>query len=76
MVYSTIELVVLLLLVLVVAFLVTVLERKVLASGLRRTGPSYCGWFGLVQIAGDGLLWTAIGLLETSSSGSFLVLLA
>ena len=51
------------LIVLVVCFLVglvfgsllTAVERRCLASGQRRSGPSYCGWFGLLQVVGDGL---------------------
>lgn len=47
--------VVLLLLALLLASLFTVVERKALASVQRRIGPSYAGWTGLVQVAGDGL---------------------
>jgi len=51
--------VVLLLLILLVASLFTVIERKVLGSAQRRMGPSYAGWYGLVQVVGDGakLVW-------------------
>lgn len=49
------EAVMILLVLLVIASLVTVLERKVLGAGQRREGPSWCGWSGLVQIAGDGI---------------------
>jgi ubiquinol-cytochrome c reductase cytochrome b subunit len=51
--------VVLLLLILLVASLMTVIERKVLGSCQRRMGPSYAGWAGLVQVVGDGmkLVW-------------------
>ncbi len=44
-----------LLFALVLASLMTPLERKVLGSGQRRSGPSYCGWWGLVQLVADGV---------------------
>ena len=43
------------LIVLSLSSLLTVLERKGLASSQRRIGPSYNGWYGLVQIAQDGI---------------------
>nr|ALQ28777.1 NADH dehydrogenase subunit 1 [Euglena gracilis var. bacillaris] len=43
------------LIVLSLSSLLTVLERKGLASSQRRIGPSYNGWFGLVQIVQDGI---------------------
>ncbi len=43
------------LIVLSLSSLLTVLERKGLASSQRRLGPSYNGWFGLVQIVMDGI---------------------
>jgi NADH:ubiquinone oxidoreductase subunit H len=51
--------VVLLLLILLIASLFTVIERKVLGSAQRRMGPTYAGWYGLVQVVGDGakLVW-------------------
>ena len=49
------QLIVLMIWVLAISSLMTVIERKGLASSQRRTGPSYHGWFGLLQIVGDGL---------------------
>ena len=43
------------LIVLSLSSLLTVLERKGLASSQRRIGPSYNGWFGLLQIVMDGI---------------------
>ena len=43
------------LIVLSLSSLLTVLERKGLASSQRRLGPSYNGWFGLIQIVQDGI---------------------
>jgi NADH:ubiquinone oxidoreductase subunit H len=43
------------LIVLSISSLLTVLERKGLASSQRRLGPSYNGWFGLLQIVQDGI---------------------
>jgi NADH:ubiquinone oxidoreductase subunit H len=40
---------------LVLASLMTPWERKVLGAGQRRSGPSWCGWTGLVQLVADGV---------------------
>ena len=48
-------LVFLLLFVLAISSLLTVVERKSLAASQRRMGPSFHGWFGLLQIVADGL---------------------
>ncbi len=45
----------LMLIVLSLSSLLTVIERKGLASSQRRLGPSYNGWFGLIQIVQDGI---------------------
>lgn len=50
-----VQLLLIMLIVLSLASLLTVLERKGLAASQRRIGPSYNGWFGLVQIAQDGI---------------------
>lgn len=52
---NLLQLLVIMLIILSLASLLTVLERKGLASSQRRIGPSYNGWFGLVQIVQDGL---------------------
>ena len=52
---SILSVVIFILLVLSVSSLLTVLERKGLASSHERIGPSYFGWFGLVQILMDGM---------------------
>jgi NADH-quinone oxidoreductase subunit H len=44
-----------LLFVLLFTSLLTVLERKGLAASQRRLGPSYHGWWGLLQIVADGV---------------------
>ena len=41
--------------VLLISSLLTVLERKVLSICHRRIGPSYNGWYGLMQIIADGI---------------------
>ena len=38
-----------------ISSLLTVLERKVLSICHRRIGPSYNGWYGLMQIIADGI---------------------
>lgn len=54
-IYNALQLLIIMLLVLSISSLLTVLERKGLASSQRRLGPSYNGWFGLVQIVMDGM---------------------
>ena len=54
-VYNLLQALLRMLIILSLASLLTVLERKGLASSQRRIGPSYNGWFGLVQIVQDGL---------------------
>lgn len=49
------QIIILMVFILAIASLLTVLERKALASCQRRLGPSYHGWFGLLQIVGDGI---------------------
>lgn len=41
--------------ILLISSLLTVLERKVLSICHRRIGPSYNGWYGLMQIISDGI---------------------
>lgn len=55
-----------LLFVLLFTSLLTVLERKGLAASQRRLGPSYHGWFGLLQIVADGI---KLILKENSQKG-------
>jgi NADH-quinone oxidoreductase subunit H len=43
-----------LLAILVLASLGTVVERKILGSCQRRTGPSTCGWYGVGIVVADG----------------------
>ena len=54
-IYNVLQLLLIMLIVLSLSSLLTVLERKGLASSQRRLGPSYNGWFGLVQIVMDGI---------------------
>lgn len=54
-IYNVLQLLIIMLLVLSISSLLTVLERKGLASSQRRLGPSYNGWFGLIQIVMDGI---------------------
>lgn len=54
-IYNILQLLLIMLIVLSLSSLLTVLERKGLASSQRRLGPSYNGWFGLVQIVMDGI---------------------
>lgn len=73
--FSVPVLFVLLLWILALASLLTVVERKGLASSQRRLGPSYHGWFGLLQIVADGLKLiykdsALLGLFRSSSTNS------
>jgi NADH-quinone oxidoreductase subunit H len=54
-IYNVLQILLIMLIVLSLSSLLTVLERKGLASSQRRLGPSYNGWFGLVQIVMDGI---------------------
>ena len=54
-IYNIIQLLLIMLIVLSLSSLLTVLERKGLAASQRRIGPSYNGWFGLIQIVQDGI---------------------
>ena len=54
-IYNVLQLLLIMLIVLSLSSLLTVLERKGLASSQRRIGPSYNGWFGLLQIVMDGI---------------------
>lgn len=54
-IYNIVQLLLIMLIVLSLSSLLTVLERKGLASSQRRIGPSYNGWFGLLQIVQDGI---------------------
>jgi|ERR1712137_2429 len=49
------QIIILMVFILAISSLLTVLERKGLASFQRRIGPSYHGWFGLLQIVADGI---------------------
>jgi NADH:ubiquinone oxidoreductase subunit H len=53
-VYNVLELLIIMLIVLSLSSLLTVLERKGLAASQRRIGPTYNGWYGLLQIVQDG----------------------
>jgi NADH:ubiquinone oxidoreductase subunit H len=52
---NIIEILIIMLIVLSISSLLTVLERKGLASSQRRIGPNYYGWYGLIQILLDGI---------------------
>lgn len=54
-IFNIVQLLVIMLIVLSLSSLLTVLERKGLASSQRRIGPSYNGWYGLIQIVQDGI---------------------
>jgi NADH:ubiquinone oxidoreductase subunit H len=71
-VYSLLSSLLVLLWVLVLASLFTVVERKVLAAAHRRKGPTYLGYWGMLQIVADGvkLLYKDWNLLGASSSSS------
>lgn len=74
-VYSLLSSLMVLLWVLLLSSLFTVVERKVLASTHRRKGPSYLGYWGLLQIAADGVKllfkdWNQLGLFRSSSSAT------
>jgi NADH:ubiquinone oxidoreductase subunit H len=75
-VYYVLSSLVVLLWVLLLSSLFTVVERKVLASAHRRKGPSYLGYFGLLQIVADGVKllfkdWNQLGLFRSSGSITF-----
>jgi len=78
-IYYIPQIIILMVFILGISSLLTVLERKGLASCQRRIGPSYHGWFGLLQIVADGikLIYKDSSLLgffrssSTTSSNSF-----
>ena len=57
---------------LLLSSLLTVIERKGLAAIHRRKGPSYLGYFGLLQIAADGvkLIYKSVSLWSSSRASS------
>ncbi len=54
-IYNPLSILIIMLIVLSISSLLTVIERKGLASSQRRLGPSINGWFGLIQIVQDGI---------------------
>jgi NADH:ubiquinone oxidoreductase subunit H len=71
--FSLLSSLLVLLWILLLSSLFTVVERKLLASLHRRKGPSYLGYFGLLQIAADGVKllfkdWNGLSLTRASSS--------